>query len=68
MGATVTGDDASRGMVARLAAHPFMLAPMAGVTDAAYRTVAVEHGAPLCYSEMVSVAGLAHASAKTWEL
>ena len=45
-----------------------MLAPMAGVTDATYREIAVEHGAPLCYSEMVSVAGLAHASAKTWEL
>lgn len=52
----------------RLATHPFMLAPMAGVTDGTYREIAVEHGAPLCYSEMVSVAGLAHASAKTWEL
>ena len=52
----------------RLAEHPFMLAPMAGVTDATYRELCVEHGAPLCYSEMVSVAGLAHASQKTWEL
>ncbi len=60
--------DPSRGMAARLTAHPVLLAPMAGVTDAAYRTVCVEHGAPLCYSEMVSVAGLAYASAKTWEL
>lgn len=53
---------------ARLAVHPFMLAPMAGVTDPVYREICVEHGAPLCYSEMVSVAGLAHASEKTWEL
>ncbi len=52
----------------RLAAHPFMLAPMAGVTDPTYRELAVEHGCPLCYSEMVSVAGIAHASDKTWEL
>ncbi len=53
------------GMLARA---PFMLAPMAGVTDRTYREMAVEHGCPLCYSEMVSVAGLAHASEKTWEL
>ena len=53
---------------ARLAAHPFMLAPMAGVTDPTYREICVEHGAPLCYSEMVSVAGIAHGSEKTWEL
>ena len=53
---------------ARLAAHPFMLAPMAGVTDEVYRQMAVEHGCPLCYTEMVSVAGLAHGGQKTWEL
>lgn len=52
----------------RLARHPFMLAPMAGVTDAVYRQMAVEHGCPLCYTEMVSVAGLAHGGQKTWEL
>lgn len=45
-----------------------MLAPMAGVTDPTYREICVEHGAPLCYSEMVSVAGIAYASSKTWEL
>ncbi len=60
--------DASRGLWERLAAHPVMLAPMAGVTDAAYREMAVLYGCPLCYSEMVSVAGLAYASQKTWEL
>lgn len=52
----------------RLDAHPFMLAPMAGVTDATYRSIAREHGCPLAYTEMVSVAGLAFDSERTWEL
>ena len=50
------------------AEHPFLMAPMAGVTDAAYRIQMRRHGAPLAYSEMVSVAGLAYASERTWEL
>lgn len=41
---------------------------MAGVTDAAYRIMMRRHGAPLAYSEMVSVAGLHYASERTWEL
>lgn len=53
---------------AELARHPFRLAPMAGVTDATYRGVFREQGCPLAYTEMVSVAGLAHDSAKTWDL
>ena len=48
--------------------QPFLLAPMAGVTDGAYRLMCRSHGAKLAYSEMVSVAGLAYASEKTWEL
>ena len=55
-------------MRARLAEHPFMLAPMAGVTDAVYREMAHERGCALAYSEMVSVAGLAYDSERTWEL
>ena len=51
-----------------LEAHPFLLAPMAGVTDAAYRIMFRRRGAALAYSEMVSCAGLAHASDKTWRL
>lgn len=47
---------------------PLYMAPMAGVSDAAYRIVAREHGAQLAYSEMVSVAGLHYGSDKTWEL
>jgi tRNA-dihydrouridine synthase B len=34
------------------------LAPMAGYTDAAFRSVCVRFGAPLCFAEMVSADGL----------
>ena len=50
------------------AEQPFILAPMAGVTDAAYRIMCRRRGARMAYSEMVSVAGLAYASQKTWDL
>lgn len=53
---------------ARLAANPFLMAPMAGVSDAAYRMMARAGGAALAYSEMVSVAGLHYGGTKTWEL
>ena len=36
----------------------FLMAPMAGVSDAAYRLMARAGGAALAYSEMVSCAGL----------
>lgn len=52
----------------RIAANPFLMAPMAGVSDAAYRMMARAGGAALAYSEMVSVAGLHYGGAKTWEL
>ena len=42
-----------------------ILAPMAGYTDIAFRTLARECGAALTVSEMVSVRGLAHDSKKT---
>ena len=53
---------------AAYAEQPFLLAPMAGVTDAAYRIMCRRRGAAMAYSEMVSVAGLAYASNKTWRL
>ena len=53
---------------ARLSANPFLMAPMAGVTDAAYRLMARAGGAALAYSEMVSVTGIHYKSEKTWEL
>ena len=52
----------------RLAKAPFLMAPMAGVSDGAYRLMARAGGAALAYSEMVSVAGLHFGGAKTWEL
>ena len=48
--------------------NPFLMAPMAGVSDAAYRIMARAGGAALAYTEMVSVAGLHYGSDKTWEL
>ncbi len=52
----------------RLSKNPFLMAPMAGVSDRAWRLMARAGGAAVAYSEMVSVAGLHFASEKTWEL
>lgn len=52
----------------RLKANPVLMAPMAGVSDSAYRMMARAGGAALAYTEMVSVAGLHYGGAKTWEL
>lgn len=63
-----TCDQLRQANAADLALNPFRLAPMAGVTDATYRSVFAEQGCPLAYTEMVSVTALAHDSAKTWDL
>ena len=47
----------------RLLSSNVLLAPMAGVTDAAYRLICLAHGADLAYTEMVSVAGIHFRSA-----
>lgn len=52
----------------RLSHNPFLMAPMAGVSDAAYRIMARAGGAAWAVSEMVSVAGLHYGGEKTWEL
>lgn len=44
---------------------PVFLAPMAGVTDTAYRVIAHELGCPLCYGEMVSSQGIHFRNEKT---
>ncbi|MGD9605091.1 MAG: tRNA dihydrouridine synthase DusB [Bacilli bacterium] len=44
------------------------LAPLAGYTNAAYRTIMKEFGADLVYSEMISAKGLMYDSDKTWDL
>jgi nifR3 family TIM-barrel protein len=47
---------------------PVVLAPMAGVTNAAFRRLCRRHGAGLYVSEMVNARGLAEGGAKSWEL
>ena len=44
------------------------LAPMAGITDSAFRQICFEFGANVVYTEMVSVDGLVHDSQKTKDL
>ncbi len=44
------------------------LAPMAGITDSAFRQICKKYGADVVYSEMVSVDGLFYNSAKTFDL
>ncbi len=47
---------------------PWLLAPMAGFTDAALRTLCEEQGAALTYTEMVSAKGLYYGGSGTSEL
>ena len=46
----------------------YVLAPLAGFTDAPFRRMCAEGGADLAYTEMVSAAGLAHGSSPTRHL
>lgn len=45
-----------------------ILAPLAGVSDVAFRQMCVEHGAQLTFTEMVSAKGLSYANEKTVHL
>ncbi len=47
---------------------PVVLAPMAGVTDAAYRRVCRRFGGGLYVSEMVNARGLVEGGTRSWEL
>jgi len=47
---------------------PTVLAPMAGVTNAPFRTLCRRFGAGLCISEMVTVRPLVEGNPKTWRL
>jgi nifR3 family TIM-barrel protein len=44
------------------------LAPMAGITDSAFRQICKKYGADVVYSEMISVDALAHNSVKTFKM
>lgn len=46
----------------------YLLAPMAGFTDAPFRRMCAEGGADWCYAEMVSAAALAHGHRATRQL
>jgi len=48
--------------------HPVVLAPMAGYTDAAMRTLCLEQGAGAVYSELTSAEGLRRDSEKTFQV
>jgi tRNA-dihydrouridine synthase B len=48
--------------------HPVVLAPMAGYTDAAFRSICKEHGAGACYTEVTSAEGIRRDSQKTFQL
>lgn len=48
--------------------NPFWLAPMAGITDRAFRSLCLRYGAGLTFSEMVSAKGLEYNGVKTFAL
>lgn len=48
--------------------NPFLLAPLAGYTDIAFRLLCREMGAAMCCSEMISCHGLVYGQEKTLEL
>ncbi len=68
LGTTLAAFPRAGSLGKRLGENWLLMAPMAGVSDAAYRMMARAGGAALAYSEMVSVAGLHYGGDKTWEL
>lgn len=55
-------------MSRRLQLPRVMLAPMAGYTDAAFRSMCVEHGCPLTFTEVINAQAIVYRSALTWHL
>ncbi len=47
---------------------PVLLAPMAGITDSAFRRLCIEKGCDFTFTEMVSASGLHYKNRKTQEL
>jgi len=45
-----------------------VLAPMAGITDVVFRSICIEHGALLVYTEMVSANGLIYSNRQSQEI
>jgi tRNA-dihydrouridine synthase B len=55
-------------MLTRKFENPFILAPLAGITDMPFRKLCHEQGAALVYSEMVSAKALHYRDAKSFAL
>lgn len=49
-------------------ANPVVIAPMAGISNAAFRTLAHEFGAGLIYTEMISDKAIGYANKKTMDM
>ena len=47
---------------------PFLLAPLAGISDSPYRRIMRRAGAALVFSEMISANGLVHGNRQTCEM
>jgi nifR3 family TIM-barrel protein len=48
--------------------HPFILAPLAGITDSTYRRLMKRHGASVVISELISANAIHHTSLKTMDI
>lgn len=55
-------------LLSHLSANPFVLAPMAGITDRPFRSFMRELGCGVVVTELVSATGLRYSSAKTRKL
>ena len=51
-----------------LSQNPVVVAPMAGITDKAFRLIARQFGAGLIYSEMISAKAVTYKNPRTYEL
>ena len=51
-----------------LSENPVVVAPMAGITDKAFRLIARQFGAGLIYSEMISAKAVTYKNQRTYEL
>ena len=58
----------SESLLNSLKANPFVLAPMAGITDCAFRSFMREMGASIVITELVSSSGLKYSSERTRKL
>lgn len=55
-------------LIKQLRENPFVLAPMAGITDHSFRTFMKKRGASIVVTELVSAAGIEHKSKRTLDL